>query len=468
MKSRTDRAAALVMVAALVLCGGATYGFSPDSPETEDADRIVAVIAGRIIPVEGDEIENGIIVIKNGVIEAVGANIDYPREADVIHAEELVVMPGLVNPCTSIGLKTFNRKGVLCNLKVSDEFELDEDSYEKLLSSGFTTFGMRPHGSSLPGQAMAFKPVGSTRADWTLDSSAYLLINMTNPSKEKAALEKALDTAKKEIEKQEKARKDWEEKQKKEAEKKKAAEEEKKKSEKKGEEKNGNGQKSSLADDGDEKTEEKEKKEEPAKFTPPPINPAYKPLVDLIKKEKDAKALVVLSRASDLVHFREAVDGYDIAFDFCLENGSRSLRRASSTDLAVVKDEFGTKGAAVVLRAVINFKPSTTNRMNLSALLAEAGCEVSLTPPLDSVAEHESFLRSLGRLMKAGLGREAALNAITLHPARILGLGDRVGSLEKGKDANLLFLSDDPFDPLARVEKVMIEGVVAAEGQRIQ
>jgi imidazolonepropionase-like amidohydrolase len=57
---------------------------------------------------------------------------------------------------------------------------------------------------------------------------------------------------------------------------------------------------------------------------------------------------------------------------------------------------------------------------------------------------------------------------VTLHPARILGVEARVGSLKEGKDGNLLFLNGDPFDPLTRVEKVMIEGEVVAQGQEIQ
>ena len=47
---------------------------------------------------------------------------------------------------------------------------------------------------------------------------------------------------------------------------------------------------------------------------------------------------------------------------------------------------------------------------------------------------------------------------MTLEPAELIGLGERLGSIEKGKDANLIFMSGDPFEPSSRLEAVMLEG----------
>ena len=74
----------------------------------------------------------------------------------------------------------------------------------------------------------------------------------------------------------------------------------------------------------------------------------------------------------------------------------------------------------------------------------------------------------MAELVRAGLDRESALRAMTLNPARVLGIQDRVGSIEKGKDADLLFLTGDPFDARTRVNRVMIQGRVAAQGRAIQ
>ena len=50
------------------------------------------------------------------------------------------------------------------------------------------------------------------------------------------------------------------------------------------------------------------------------------------------------------------------------------------------------------------------------------------------------------------------LQALTIHPARVFGIDDRVGSLEVGKDADVVMHSGDPLDPRTRVERVWIEG----------
>ncbi len=56
------------------------------------------------------------------------------------------------------------------------------------------------------------------------------------------------------------------------------------------------------------------------------------------------------------------------------------------------------------------------------------------------------------------MSREQALRGITLTPAEILGVADRVGSIETGKDADLLVLSGDPVASTSRIERVIING----------
>jgi hypothetical protein len=461
--------------------------------EDGESDRFVVVHAGRIIPVEGEEIEDGLIVIRNGIIEAVGKNVEYPRGAEEIHAEDQTVMPGLVNPCTGLGLRPFMRTGVHADLKAADEFLLDAELYDDLLRCGFTTFGLRPTGSGFPGQALAFKPAGKDRAGWTRTDSAYILMTLTKPAQEKIAFKTAFDTAKKEIEKVEKARKEWEEKQKKKAEEAKAAEAKKAGGDKKEENKEGE-------DEGDDKDDggggepggnpdlqagapgkdpekEPEKKEPPKEkaeqskeevFTPPPINPPYKPLVDLIQEAEDARALVVLDQASDYKHFKEALG--DLAFEraYLLEHASGWMSRLPSSDFGLVASELGEEKALVVVKPVVNVKPHTSNRLNLPKTLAEAECEIAFMAVRDSLDAHGQHLRRVGGLIKGGLEREQALKAVTLHPARVLGLEDQVGSLKAGKAGDLLFLTGDPFEAETRVVRVMIGGEIEGEGHPIQ
>ena len=57
-----------------------------------------------------------------------------------------------------------------------------------------------------------------------------------------------------------------------------------------------------------------------------------------------------------------------------------------------------------------------------------------------------------------GMSRQGALAAITINPARIFGVADRLGSLEPGKDADLVLWSGDPFEPLSRPQLILVRG----------
>ena len=65
--------------------------------------------------------------------------------------------------------------------------------------------------------------------------------------------------------------------------------------------------------------------------------------------------------------------------------------------------------------------------------------------------------------MSFGVPRSAALRAITLTPAELIGVEDRVGSLQVGKDANLLLLTGDPLASSTWVDRVFIEGKMVYE-----
>jgi imidazolonepropionase-like amidohydrolase len=64
---------------------------------------------------------------------------------------------------------------------------------------------------------------------------------------------------------------------------------------------------------------------------------------------------------------------------------------------------------------------------------------------------------------RGGLPYDEALKAITIHPAKLLGLDKRIGSIEKGKDADLVLYNGDPFEYLTKVCKVIIDGQLVSD-----
>lgn len=188
-------------------------------------------------------------------------------------------------------------------------------------------------------------------------------------------------------------------------------------------------------------------------FQPPPIDPAHQVLVDLIQKKPDLFALLELNDASDYVQMSEVLKNFEIAHQFLARNGWES-------DLNYVVGKLGEQKARIVLLPVISRVPASAERIHLVRLFAQAGCEVSLMPLDDSAHEHQRMLGRVANLVREGWSREEALKAVTLNPARLLGLDKRLGSIEKDKDADLILLDADPLDPRARVREVMILGEI--------
>lgn len=91
------------------------------------------------------------------------------------------------------------------------------------------------------------------------------------------------------------------------------------------------------------------------------------------------------------------------------------------------------------------------------AVLEMAGVDVAYHTD-DYITDSRLFLRSAALGVRAGMSREKALESVTLAGARMLGLRDRLGSLESGKDADFIVLSGDPFSVYTRVEQTWIEG----------
>src|SRR5688500_6195406 len=102
--------------------------------------------------------------------------------------------------------------------------------------------------------------------------------------------------------------------------------------------------------------------------------------------------------------------------------------------------------------------PGTMRLRNLAQELSQAGSKIVFIPRADTLAGHKSWLRNVGEVIAQGLPRETALRAMTLEPAELLGVGDRLGSLDKEKDANMVFLNGDPFEPGTKIMAVMLEG----------
>ena len=97
--------------------------------------------------------------------------------------------------------------------------------------------------------------------------------------------------------------------------------------------------------------------------------------------------------------------------------------------------------------------------MEIGAILERAGVDVSFNTD-DSVTDSRLLMRGAAMAVRYGMSREKAIEGLTLAPARALGLEDRIGSLEAGKDADFVILSGDPLSAYTKVEQTWVEGTM--------
>jgi imidazolonepropionase-like amidohydrolase len=125
-----------------------------------------------------------------------------------------------------------------------------------------------------------------------------------------------------------------------------------------------------------------------------------------------------------------------------------------------VAEEIAAAGApcsVIVLDAPGGKLEAVDLRWETGRRLVEAGADVAFHTD-DYITDSRLFLRSAALAVRAGLPADKALEGLTLAGARMLGLADRLGSLEAGKDADLVVLSGEPFSTYTRVEETWVEG----------
>lgn len=94
--------------------------------------------------------------------------------------------------------------------------------------------------------------------------------------------------------------------------------------------------------------------------------------------------------------------------------------------------------------------------------LSKAGCHVCLTTD-SPVISQENLSICAGFAIKAGMDSFEALKAITIYAAEHIGIEDRVGSIEVGKDADLVICDGSPFELATKIKKVLIDGKIVVE-----
>lgn len=392
-------------------------------PAAAQAPDTMAFRGARLLTAAGPAIPDGVIVVEQGKILAVGAAgaVTIPAGARIVDVKGRTITPGLIDAHSHIGLgasggDTEDNEGsdpITPQLRVIDSIHPqgmapDRHQFESAVAEGVTAVIARPgSGNVIGGQSAALKLRGGTVDEMVVRFPADM----------KMALGRKMGYASK-------------------------------------------GQmpttkmgaaflvRKAMAEAADYKLAlERHDKERAAKPEAAP------PARDLVKEAM----LLVLNREIPVhVHVGTA-DDIMTAVRLADEHRFLRLSLVHAEEAWKVADQLAARHVAVVVGPVMITYDDENRPINLAQALHEKGVEVCITTDADVV--QQPFLRFQAAVaVKHGMDPAAALKAITINPARLAGLEARLGSLEPGKDADLVVFDGDPFDIQSRVVDVFIDG----------
>jgi imidazolonepropionase-like amidohydrolase len=402
----------------------------PVAPKAGAADEVIALTGARILTVTRGEIARGVILIQGTTILDVGAEVKIPPGARVIDVKGTIITPGLIDSHSHLGLgpsggvteDNETTDPVTPQLRIVDSIHPegmgpDKNQFRNALQEGVTTVIARPgSGNVIGGQSAVIKLVGKT-----VDEMVVLF-----PADMKMAL----------------------------------------------------GQKGSYAAKGQmpmtkmgtaylvrrAMLEAQEHKEALARYDrEKERRPDAAPPARDLKREAMLK---VLNREIPVHIHVSSADDIMTAVRLSDEFSFLRLSLGHAVDSYKVADELAKKGVIVVVGPQMIVYDDEGKLINLADYLVKHGVEVNIMSDADVV--QEQYLRYQAAIaIKYGMDPAEALKAITINPARVVGLDKRIGSIEPGKDADLVVFSSDPFDIQSRVLRVIVNGKIAYEtGER--
>ena len=423
-------AGALAMAAALAASAGAV------------APHVYAITGARIVPVSGAPIAAGTIVVRNGLIEAVGANVQAPAGAQVIDGKGLTVYPGLIDMANSTGLdieitrqmpQSINtteaaerwKRDLILKPAVSAADHLQEaPELARLASVGITSVLSTPPGVIVKGRSAlvnvaapvdepAIGNVGDYRSGIQVVRTPVAL-HIEFPGGVGGAgypnsllgvisfvRQTFLDAQHQQV----------------------------------------------LA-------------QRAAKSVT--MRPAYDPALDALQPVLDGQLPVAFEVNSS----REIMRALAMAQEFKLDPVISGAREADlvAGDLkarnarVIYNLNYPTRSRALAPDAdePVEVLRTRANAPKVPAALEKAGLTFAFSAA--GIREPRDFVRNAARAVREGLSADAALRALTLDAAKIAGADNRVGSIDKGKIANLVITDGDLFEDDTQIKHVFVGG----------
>lgn len=380
----------------------------------------LAIINAEIHTATQEEPIKGSILVENGKIVDFG-NITVPDDADVIDAAGAAVYPGFIDPHTHLGVgeqgmgwegRDYNEvtDPVTTHLRALDAINPEEDGFREAVEAGVTTVMSTPGSANiLGGSTVVLKTGGGLLHQRVLRENAGIKAALgENPKRVYSGQKRLPSTRMGSAAALREALV--------------AAENYRNKIQRAG-------------DDADKM---------------PARDLKLEALLPVLRKEVPIR--MHAHRADDIATALRIAKEFDI--NLTLEHASEAhliVDKVAPTGFpAIVGPSMGSPG-----------KIETKNKtLETVKILAEAGMTVSLTTDHPVLNIYELFHAAAAVVRETGMDEYQVLRCITINAAKILGVDDRVGSIEKGKDADLVIVNGHPFDYLSKVLYTIIDGEI--------
>jgi imidazolonepropionase-like amidohydrolase len=409
-------------LASLVLAAMCTSpAMASDQIPGKSQEHPIAITGAMIHPVSSAPILGGTVVFEHGVITALGTDVAIPPDAEIIRAEGRHVYPGLISADTHIGLleieavrATDYRQEtgrINPNVRAETAFNPESEMIPVTRANGIMIAVVAPSGSLIRGMSAAMLMDGWTWEEMTL--KAPLALNIDWPSMATPAASASPESARRMMSERDSALRELTE------------------------------------------AVEDARAYRAARLAGAPAGvPAH---------ETDSRweaMIPVLEGTVPVVVWADEVREIQAAVRWADEEGLR-LIIGGGLDAWRAADLLKARNIPVLVGGVYRLPPrrfsSYDEPFSVPMKLYEAGVRFAVTTG-EGFYQERNLPYQAATAAAYGLPPEEALRSITLSPAEILGIADRVGSLETGKDATLIVTDGDPLEIPTHVERAFIQG----------
>jgi imidazolonepropionase-like amidohydrolase len=373
----------------------------------------IAINAGKIIRITNADIQDGTILVEDGIIRAVGKDLEVPWDAFVMDATDQVVMPGFVLAHTFNGLDRPNENvPAVPFLSTSDSIDPLSAFFEDSLRDGVVAMLVLPGNDTLlGGTGTVVSPFGRTVETMLVKPYVGMKISL-QPTGNTSRMGHMQRFRRYMVD---------------------------------------------LAHYREEYDRRKEEAEEEKKPFAEEIDPKKQPMIDLL--EGKLKAYIYCPTAADVPKAIEIIKTQKIEAVLVLgPDCYKAAALLAREKLPVILDP-----QLVVWKT--NEETNEEEMKVIPQIFDKAKVKFAFQTDTSRYGRRYLWYQA-ATAVRYGMKRTEALKSITLYPAQFTGIDDRFGSIEKGKEANLLFLTGDPLDAQTWVDKVMLGGRVVYEKEK--